>query len=58
MKKGMDPILVYWKAYGIFQEGSVTEAIREVSRVQERREVTFAAALALIYYHERSRHID
>ena len=54
----MDPILVYWKAYGIFQEGSVTEAIREVSRVQERREVTFAAAIALIYYHERSRHID
>ena len=58
MKKGADPILVFWKAFGIFQEGSVTEAIRELSRVQERREVQFAAATALIYYHERCRHID
>lgn len=39
MKKGVDPLLVFWKAYGIFQEGSVTEAIRELTRIQERREV-------------------
>lgn len=58
MKKGADPILIFWKAFGIFNEGSVTEAIRELSRVQERREVQFAAATALIYYHERCRHID
>ena len=58
MKKGVDPVLVFWKAFGIFQEGSVTEAIRELSRIQERREVQFAAAVALIYYHERCRNID
>ena len=33
MKKGADPVLVFWKAFGIFHEGSVTEAIRELSRV-------------------------
>ena len=38
MKKGVDPILVFWRSFGIFQEGSVTEAIRELSRIQERRE--------------------
>lgn len=33
MKKGMDPVLVFWKAFGIFMEGSVTEAIRELTRI-------------------------
>ncbi len=54
----MDPVLVFWKGFGIFNEGSITEAIREVSRIQDRREVQYAAGLALIYYHERCRHID
>jgi hypothetical protein len=58
MKKGADPVLIFWKAFGIFQEGSTTEAIRELTRIQERREVQFACALALIYYHERCRNID
>jgi hypothetical protein len=26
-------VLVFWKAFGIFQEGSVTEAIRELTRI-------------------------
>jgi hypothetical protein len=39
MKKGVDPILVFWRAFSIFNEGSVTEAIRELTRIQERREV-------------------
>ncbi len=29
----MDPVLVFWKAFGIFNEGSVTEAIRELTRI-------------------------
>ena len=33
MKKGVDPVLVYWKAFGIFNEGSITEAIRELTRI-------------------------
>ena len=36
----------------------MTEAIRELSRIQERREVMYGAAIALIYYHERCRNID
>ena len=54
----MDPVLVFWKAYGIFNEGNVNEAIRELERVESRREVAFAAAHALIHYHERCRNID
>jgi hypothetical protein len=58
MAKGQEPVLSYWKAFGIFNEGRVTEAIREVTKVTDRREVQFSAALALIYYHERCRNVD
>lgn len=58
LMNGMDPVLIFWKSFGIFNEGGVTEAIRELTRVQDRREVSFASALALIYYHERCRHVD
>lgn len=58
LQKGQDAILVFWKAFGIFNEGSVTEAIRELTRIQDRRECQFAAAIALIFYHERCRHVD
>ena len=50
--------MTYWKAFGLFNEGSVTEAIRELARVQDRREVAFSSALALIHYHQRCRHVD
>jgi tetratricopeptide repeat protein 21B len=58
LRKGQDPVLVFWKAFGIFKEGNVTEALRELTRVQERREITLAACIALIYYHERCRNVD
>ena len=54
----MDPILVFWKAFGIFNEGNVNEAIRELTRVEGRREVQYAAAHALIHYHDRCRNKD
>jgi hypothetical protein len=58
LRKGQDPVLTFWKAFGIFKEGNITEAIRELSRVQDRREVSLACAIALIYYHERCRNVD
>ena len=58
MQKGQDPILSFWKAFGIYNEGSVTEAIRELSKYQDRREIQFSAAVALIFYHEKCRNID
>ena len=58
LRKGQDPVLVFWKAFGIFKEGNTTEALRELSRVQDRREITLAAAIALIHYHERCRNVD
>ena len=58
LQKGQDPILVFWKAFGIFKEGNVSEALREIQKVQDRREISLASAIAQIYYHERCRSID
>ena len=58
MKKGVDPILLFWKGFGIFKEGGTTEAIREVEMIQNRREISYAAITALIYYHEHCRIVD
>lgn len=57
-KKGVDPVLTFWKGFGIFKEGSTTEAIRELEMIQNRREISFAAITALIYYHEHCRVVD
>ena len=58
LEKGQDPILVFWKAFGIYNEGNVNEAIHTLTRVQDRREVQYAAANALIFYHEQCRNKD
>jgi len=58
LQKGSDPILTYWRAFGIFKEGNVTEALREIQKVQDRREVSLASAIAMIHYHERCRNVD
>jgi len=36
----------------------MAEAIRELNRVQDRREISLSAAIALIHYHEKCRTID
>ena len=58
MRNGADPVLTFWKAFAIFKEGNVTEALREVQRVQDRREVSLSSCIAMIYYNERCRNID
>jgi len=58
LRKGQDPILTFWKAFGCYKEGNVTEAIRELQKVQDRREVSLSSAHALIFYHDQCRNPD
>ena len=58
LSNGMDPVLIFWKAYAIFKEGQPSEALRELQRVQDRREISYASCLAMIYYNERCRNVD
>ena len=35
-KYGNDPVLVFWKAFGMMQEENLTEAIREFETVKDK----------------------
>jgi hypothetical protein len=50
--------LTFWKAFSLFKEGNINEALRELSRVKDRREIQLAACHAMIFYNERSRSVD
>lgn len=58
LRRGPDPLLTFWKAFATFHEGGTTEAIRELETVAQRRDVSFAAALALRHYHRKCRLVD
>eukprot|EP00826_Nyctotherus_ovalis_P013769 TRINITY_DN1376_c0_g6_i1.p1 TRINITY_DN1376_c0_g6~~TRINITY_DN1376_c0_g6_i1.p1 ORF type:complete len:1241 (-),score=463.36 TRINITY_DN1376_c0_g6_i1:317-4039(-) len=54
----MDPLLVFWKAFAVFKEGAVTEAIHELSKIQSKWDLQFATVLALSYYHRSCNIVD
>jgi hypothetical protein len=58
MKKGVDSTLMFWKAFGEFKEGGVTEAIRHLEFIQMKREIQYAATIALIFYHNQCEIVD
>ena len=58
LRKGQDPVVSFWRAFGIFKEGNITEALRELQKIQDRREVSLACCVAMIHYHERCRNVD
>ena len=58
LRRGPDPLMTFWKAFATFHEGGTTEAIRELETVAQKRDVSFAAALALRHYHRKCRLVD
>lgn len=58
LRKGIDPVLTFWKSFGLFKEGSVVEAIRELESAFKKREVQFPACIALQVYHKSCKVVD
>ncbi|CAG9315664.1 unnamed protein product [Blepharisma stoltei] len=58
MRRGQDTTLAFWRAFGIFKEGSVTEAIRELDNLMQRRDIQYPACCAIIYYHKQCKLVD
>jgi tetratricopeptide repeat protein 21B len=66
-KRGDDPVLIFWKAFGILNEGNscdeqkviymfkgnISEAIREFESINGKRDVQLAVTCALIVAHSR-----
>lgn len=54
----MDPVYIFWKAFGIFKQGGMAEAIREVEAIQRRQDVQYPASVALLHYHNACKFPD
>ncbi|XP_018408984.1 PREDICTED: tetratricopeptide repeat protein 21A [Nanorana parkeri] len=53
-----DPVLLFFKAYGILTEDRVQEAIRELESIREVPDVSLCALMLLIYAHKKSGTFD
>ena len=58
LRRGSDPVLIFWKSFGLFKEGSPVEAIRELESAFKKREVQFPASIALMIYHKGCKVVD
>jgi len=54
----IDPLFNYWRAYGMYKEGLVREAIVEVEQIIAMRDMELPAAAALLVYYENSETVD
>ncbi|OQS06545.1 hypothetical protein THRCLA_01407 [Thraustotheca clavata] len=57
-KKGSDPVIMFWRSFGIVMEGSLSSAIRELESLKSKREVELPCIHALIYTHNKCKNID
>eukprot|EP00794_Sanderia_malayensis_P003381 gene3381-3871_t len=57
-KYGHDPVLLFWKAFGILMEDQVSEAISELEGVKDKRDVVLCSCMALIIAYKRSKSVD
>ena len=58
LRKGGDAVLQFWRSFAIFKEGSTPEAIRELDNISKRREIQYAASVALVHYHKSCSLVD
>lgn len=57
-KKGSDPAVAFWRAFGIVLERSYSSAIRELESLKKRKEVELPCLHALIFAHNQCKHVD
>ncbi|XP_069503848.1 tetratricopeptide repeat protein 21A isoform X2 [Ambystoma mexicanum] len=57
-KYNNDPVLQFFKVYGMLMEDHIQEAIRELETLKDVPDVSLCSIMALIYAHKRSQVVD
>ncbi|RHY26925.1 hypothetical protein DYB32_007158 [Aphanomyces invadans] len=57
-KKGNDPVISFWRCFGIAMEGSQSSAIRELESLKKKKEVELPCIHALIFAHNKCKNVD
>lgn len=50
-RRGNEPAVVFWRAFGAAREGNFAQAIRDCESLKSRRDSEYAALVALSVYH-------
>ncbi|XP_056392607.1 tetratricopeptide repeat protein 21B [Hyla sarda] len=53
-----DPVLLFFRAFGMLMEDQVSESIRELEGIKDTADVSLCSLMALIYAHKKSSHPD
>ena len=53
-----DPFFIFWRAFAIFKEGNPSQAVNELTKIENKRELEWATAKASIYYHRKCKTVD
>ena len=57
-KKTSDPVYTFWRAFAQFNIGNASGAINDLLSIQQKKEVTYACIVALLYYQGKARNTD
>lgn len=57
-KRYGDPFFVFWRAFAIYKEGNPSQAVNELQKIENKKELEWAVAKASIYYHRKCQSVD
>ena len=53
-----DPAFLFWRAFASYMNGQVNDAINDLNSVSKKKEIQYAAIVALIFYHKQCQTVD
>lgn len=57
-QKTSDPVYLFWRGFAQHHLGNTSGAINDLLSIQQKKEVTYACIVALLYYHNQARNLD
>jgi hypothetical protein len=57
-KKTSDPVYMFWRAFAQYNIGNASGAINDLLSIQQKKEVSYACIIALLYYQGKARNTD
>lgn len=57
-KKTSDPAYMFWRGFAQYQLGNPSGAINDLLSIQQKKEISYACIVALLFYQNQARNID
>lgn len=57
-KKTSDPFYLFWGAFAQYHLGNPNGAINDLLSIQQKKEISYACIIALLFYQNQARNID